>query len=324
MRATTNEDERTVLVTGGTGFIARWCIVELLRRGYDVRTTVRDAAAKESVRRDGGGHRGRPRRSARVRRRRPHRRRRLGRRRRRVRASSCTSRRRSAVTTRATRTTLIVPARDGALRVLARRHGGRRRAGRDDLGGQRRQPDVVHGGQRHRRDAVDRPRRPRPARLPPIEDDRREGGMGRSWRRHGSTTLTTVLPGAVFGPILSTDNLGSVEVIARMLTRRDARHAEDRPRGRRRPRPRRPAPPGHDSPAAAGERFLGTGEFMWMGDIAAVRCEHLGDDAEQGADQRDPRRHRRPLIRCCGRWWRRGTPGGSGRRRRVGGSWPPR
>src|SRR5262245_27679566 len=39
----------TVLVTGGTGFIARWCIVELLRHGYDVRTTVRDAAREAAV-----------------------------------------------------------------------------------------------------------------------------------------------------------------------------------------------------------------------------------------------------------------------------------
>ncbi|HEY1573795.1 MAG TPA: NAD-dependent epimerase/dehydratase family protein [Pseudonocardiaceae bacterium] len=30
-----------VLVTGGSGYIAGWCVVELLRRGYDVRTTVR-------------------------------------------------------------------------------------------------------------------------------------------------------------------------------------------------------------------------------------------------------------------------------------------
>ena len=31
----------TVLVTGGTGFVAGWCIVELLERGYTVRTTLR-------------------------------------------------------------------------------------------------------------------------------------------------------------------------------------------------------------------------------------------------------------------------------------------
>ena len=34
----------TVLVTGGTGFLGGHCIARLLRRGYDVRTTVRDGA----------------------------------------------------------------------------------------------------------------------------------------------------------------------------------------------------------------------------------------------------------------------------------------
>lgn len=38
----TGTDGQTVLVTGGTGFLARWCIVELIRRGYQVRTTIRD------------------------------------------------------------------------------------------------------------------------------------------------------------------------------------------------------------------------------------------------------------------------------------------
>src|SRR5882757_5539582 len=40
----------TVLVTGGTGFIARWCIVELLKRGYRVRTTVRNPAKESAIR----------------------------------------------------------------------------------------------------------------------------------------------------------------------------------------------------------------------------------------------------------------------------------
>src|SRR5947199_6802805 len=39
-----------VLVTGGTGFLGGWCIVSLLRRGYDVRTTVRDVAREKAVR----------------------------------------------------------------------------------------------------------------------------------------------------------------------------------------------------------------------------------------------------------------------------------
>jgi dihydroflavonol-4-reductase len=38
----TADDDPTVLVTGGTGFLARWCIIELSRRGYQIRTTVRD------------------------------------------------------------------------------------------------------------------------------------------------------------------------------------------------------------------------------------------------------------------------------------------
>ena len=39
-----------VLVTGGTGFVAGWCIVELLQRGYQVRTTVRDLSKEPAVR----------------------------------------------------------------------------------------------------------------------------------------------------------------------------------------------------------------------------------------------------------------------------------
>ena len=42
--------DKLVLVTGGTGYLAAWCIVTLLRRGYRVRTTVRDAAKADLVR----------------------------------------------------------------------------------------------------------------------------------------------------------------------------------------------------------------------------------------------------------------------------------
>jgi nucleoside-diphosphate-sugar epimerase len=40
----------TVLVTGGTGFIGAWTIVELLKRGYIVRTTVRSPDKEPMVR----------------------------------------------------------------------------------------------------------------------------------------------------------------------------------------------------------------------------------------------------------------------------------
>src|SRR5277367_1043781 len=40
-----------VFVTGGSGFVAGWCIRALLQRGYAVRTTVRTAAKEVSTRR---------------------------------------------------------------------------------------------------------------------------------------------------------------------------------------------------------------------------------------------------------------------------------
>src|SRR5438309_3742973 len=39
-----------VLVTGGTGFLGGWCVASLVQRGYDVRTTVRDLARERAVR----------------------------------------------------------------------------------------------------------------------------------------------------------------------------------------------------------------------------------------------------------------------------------
>jgi dihydroflavonol-4-reductase len=41
-----------VLVTGGTGFLGKRCVAELLERGYDVRTTIRDPGREGPVRAD--------------------------------------------------------------------------------------------------------------------------------------------------------------------------------------------------------------------------------------------------------------------------------
>lgn len=94
--------------------------------------------------------------------------------------------------------------------------------------------------------------------------------------RSGATSLTTILPGAVFGPILSTSNLGSVRIIARMLEGKmpgcpkiglevvDVRDLA------------RLHVLAMTSPDAAGERFLGTGEFVWMKEIAQDLRNGLG------------------------------------------------
>jgi dihydroflavonol-4-reductase len=42
---------KTVLMTGGSGYLGGWCIATLLDRGYAVRTTIRDLAREEHVRR---------------------------------------------------------------------------------------------------------------------------------------------------------------------------------------------------------------------------------------------------------------------------------
>jgi nucleoside-diphosphate-sugar epimerase len=42
-------DGKTVLVTGGTGYLAGWCIVDLLRRGYRVRATIRTPSREPEV-----------------------------------------------------------------------------------------------------------------------------------------------------------------------------------------------------------------------------------------------------------------------------------
>ena len=44
------ETGETVLVTGGSGFLGGWCIIDLLNRGYRVRTTVRNIAREQEVR----------------------------------------------------------------------------------------------------------------------------------------------------------------------------------------------------------------------------------------------------------------------------------
>lgn len=47
--ATTPITEQKVLVTGGTGFVGIYCVLQLLQAGYQVRTTIRSMQRKEEV-----------------------------------------------------------------------------------------------------------------------------------------------------------------------------------------------------------------------------------------------------------------------------------
>jgi dihydroflavonol-4-reductase len=264
----------TVLVTGGTGFIARWCIVELLERGYRVRTTVRSLSRQFAVR-DAV-----------------------------TRAVDPTDR---LCCVAADLTSddgwdtavagcdyvlhvasplgldgsgdLVGPARDGALRVL-------RAATAADV------KRVVltsaantASPSSYRDEGVSDETLWTDPDVPGLPAYRRSKTLAEraAWTfmetAPSSTTLTTVLPGAVFGPILDTDNLGSVQVVKRLL------------KGNMRGTPRiglevvdvRDIADVHiramTTPHAAGQRFLATGEFMWMADVARVLRDRLGADA---------------------------------------------
>jgi nucleoside-diphosphate-sugar epimerase len=113
-----------------------------------------------------------------------------------------------------------------------------------------------------------------------------------------------MLPGAVFGPILTTSNIGSVGIVGRMIA------------GKMRGIPRigleivdvRDLVDVHiramTSPEAAGQRFLATGEFMWMRDMARVLRAGLGADGSKVSTREIPdfavrlaARYRDPSLR---------------------------
>lgn len=269
----------TVLVTGGTGFIASWAIVELLKRGCTVRTTIRSLDKERQVRAkvasgvvpgnhliffpadltsDAGWD---------------------------AAVSGCDYVLHVAapVGVNAPRNPddLIIPTRDGALRVLraACRANVRRvvltsaieacrppMTSPDSVSDETQWTDVNDAGLG-------------PYRLAKTLAERAAWDFmaGQS----GPTTLTTILPSAVTGPVLSTDNLHSLQLVQRMLNGSLPRY------------PRlgfciadvRDVMDLHiramTAPQAAGERFIAASDWMWMVDVAHVLRSELGASAQK-------------------------------------------
>ena len=267
----------TVLVTGGSGYIGGWCVIELLRRGYVVRTTVRDLKSEPTVRAamepliakdapltfhavnllsDDGWD---------------------------AAAAGCDYVLHVAspisVAEPKDPDELIVPAREGALRAIraAIKAGVRRVVMTSSVAATGRGYDAPDG----------------------VSDETnwtdgdvvRVGAYGRSktlaeraaWdliaSSGGATQLATVNPALVLGPVLSGDFSGSIQVVQRLMAGKvpgvprlgfnivDVRDVADL----------------HlramTDPAAAGQRFIASGEFAWMADLAAMLRARLGLDA---------------------------------------------
>jgi nucleoside-diphosphate-sugar epimerase len=267
---------KTVLVTGGSGFLGGWCLIELLRRGYRVQTTVRDLTREPEVR-------------ATV-------------------ASEVDAGERLTVLAADLRSDegwpeavggcdyvlhvaspfppaqpkdpdeLIVPARDGTLRVL--------RASLD-AGVERvvvtSSIAAITGGSRPVSGPLTEENWSDPdnMRMTPYARSKTIAELA-AWelmRERGALErLATVNPGAIIGPVLNDDRSYSLQAIERLLGGmpgvprigfsfvdvRDVAELEIR---------------AMTAPAAGGERFIATESFMWMSEVAAVLRERLGEAA---------------------------------------------
>ena len=267
----------TVLVTGGGGFVAGWCVVTLLNQGYAVRATLRDLDKAPAV---------------------------LGM----VEAAGAPIQRLSFVGADLTRDAgwdaamegcafvlhvasplgsgqatldrdaFVAPARDGTLRVLraAVRAGVRRvvmtsaaATARPPLASGRASDETVWADPDDPQ--FDAYRRSKILAERAAWDFMRDQG--------GEAQFATVLPGAVFGPVLTRDQPGSVAIIQGLLS--------GRPRGV--PRLGLAIVDVRDladlhvramtAPEAAGQRFIAVGEFLWMKDVARILRERLGPRA---------------------------------------------
>lgn len=269
------EEPKTVLVTGGSGFLGGWCVVELLNRGHRVRTTVRDLSREPQVRRGIGRQVDAGERLE-------------------VLAADLTE---DAGWDEAARgcdfvlhvaspfppkqprdpDELIVPARDGTLRVLrAALSAGAERvvvtSSVAAIGGGRKSQDPLT-----EEDWTDlgSPGLSPYVRSKTLAERAAWDFVGEAGERE---RVAVVNPGAIIGPVLGPDRSFSLEAIERLLKGmpgvprigfsfvdvRDVADLQIR---------------AMTSPAAAGRRLIAVGEFAWMSEIAEILRARLGEEA---------------------------------------------
>lgn len=267
---------KTVLVTGGSGFLGGWCVAELLERGYTVRTTVRDASREPELRArlaplvdpgerlsfhvaDLTGDDGWA-----------------------AAIAGCDHVLHVASPFPPKQPKdpeeLIVPAREGTLRVL----GAALDAGVERV--------VVTSSVAAVRGGVSESATPLDERTWTNGADERLEPYTRSkaiaeraaWdlaeQRGARARLATVNPGAILGPLMGEERSFSLQMVERLLgglpgvprigfSVVDVRDVADL----------------HiramTTPAAGGERFIAVARFLWMADVAAILRERLGADA---------------------------------------------
>jgi dihydroflavonol-4-reductase len=282
-------DEQTVLVTGGSGFLGGWCLVELLQRGYRARTTVRDLAREGEVRANVGSQVELGDRLAVV-------------------AADLTDDRgwEEAVdgceyvlhvaspfpsAQPKNPDELIVPAREGTLRVLraSLAAGVKRIVVTSSVAAVRNAgPDAnAHERELTEADWTD----PDNLRLTPYTRSKTiaERAAWDYMREQGATDrLVTVQPGAIIGPVLGEDRSYSLQAVERMLTGRmpglprlgfsfiDVRDVAALEVG------------AMTAADAGGERLIAAASFLWLSEVAAILREQLGPDARKVPRRRVP------------------------------------
>jgi len=276
------DGDETVLVTGGSGFLGGWCLVELLRGGYRARTTVRDLGRERAVRANVGSQvevgdrlevlaadltkdQGWP-----------------------EAIDGCDYVLHVASPFPSAQPKdpdeLIVPARDGTLRVLRESlaAGVKRivltssvaavRNARPGVGSDGRQLTEADWSDPDNLDLTPYTRSKTIAELAAWEYMRAHGAEDR---------LVTVQPGAIIGPVLGDDRSYSLQAIERLVERRmpglprlgfsfiDVRDVAALEVA------------AMTAADAAGQRLIAAGPFLWFSDVAAILRERLGPAARK-------------------------------------------